>query len=91
MAKEYWWISVAGADCEPAVLTLDPEGKRIVHTLGCQDPFYVDDKDSPVEMVKAAKDAVGIPANERQVKNLQHRAQARIAVGWPGHGYRKFD
>ncbi|HEX8838267.1 MAG TPA: hypothetical protein VF748_15095 [Candidatus Acidoferrum sp.] len=35
--KQYWWISVEGGDCEPAVLV----GKTI-HTLGCPDPLDAD-------------------------------------------------
>lgn len=39
---KFMWASIAGADPEPVeVTTLD--GRPVVYTLGCNDPFYLDD------------------------------------------------
>lgn len=47
---EFWWASIAGADCEPVeVATLD--GERVAYTCGCGDPFYLDRPDSLVVLV----------------------------------------
>jgi hypothetical protein len=49
-ASQFWWASIAGADCEPVeVTTLD--GERVAYTCGCGDPFYLDRTDCPCVLV----------------------------------------
>lgn len=49
---EFWWASVAGADCEPVEVTM-LDGERVAYTCGCGDPFYLDRTDCPVLLVPA--------------------------------------
>lgn len=39
---EFWWASIHGADPEP-VEKAEREGRACVYTLGCSDPFYLDE------------------------------------------------
>lgn len=39
---EFWWASIHGADPEPVEKT-EHEGRPCVYTLGCADPFYLDE------------------------------------------------
>ena len=39
---EFWWASIAGADPEPVEKT-EHEGRPCVYTLGCADPFFLDE------------------------------------------------
>ncbi len=48
---QFFWASIAGADPEPVeVCTVD--GRRACYTLGCGDPFFLDDPNSPVALGK---------------------------------------
>ncbi len=46
---EFWWASIGGAEPEPVEKT-EHEGRPCVYTLGCADPFYLDDPDCPVTL-----------------------------------------
>lgn len=46
---EFWWASIHGADPEP-VEKSEHEGRPCVYTLGCADPFYLDDANA-VELI----------------------------------------
>ena len=39
---EFWWASIHGADPEPVEKT-EREGRHCIYTLGCADPFYLDE------------------------------------------------
>lgn len=54
--SEFWWASIAGADCEPVEVT-KLNGERVAYTCGCTDPFYLDRPDCPVLL---------IPVNENE-------------------------
>lgn len=66
---EFWWASVAGADCEPVEVTM-LDGERVAYTCGCGDPFYLDRPDCPVVLV-----GVGYPrrAMERPLSPMQQK------------------
>ena len=40
--SEFWWASIYGADPEPVEKT-ERNGRPCVYTIGCADPFYLDD------------------------------------------------
>lgn len=44
---EFWWASIHGADPEPVEKT-EHDGRPCVYTLGCADPFYLDEQPSAV-------------------------------------------
>ena len=66
---EFWWASIHGADPEPVEKT-EHEGRPCVYTLGCADPFYLDDGDAVV--------LVG----ERMPRPLSPAAAALEAADW---------
>ncbi len=47
---EFWWASIHGAEPEPVERTTH-DGRDCVYTLGCDDPFYLDEKPCPVLFV----------------------------------------
>lgn len=47
---EFWWASIHGADPEPVEKT-EHDGRPCVFTLGCGDPFYLDDVPCAVAFV----------------------------------------
>jgi len=49
---EFWWASIHGADPEPVEKT-EHEGRPCVYTLGCADPFYLDEAPCAVLFVSA--------------------------------------
>lgn len=48
--KTHVWVSIAGGHTEPAGL-VEEEGKRVVYTLGCPDPFFPDEEGSPCKIL----------------------------------------
>lgn len=85
---EFWWASVAGANCEPVEVTTK-DGERVAYTCGCADPFYLDRADCPVELVPATGQTLG--AMERQLTPKQDvraeakwRREQRQHHGWRG-------
>ena len=49
-ASQFWWATIAGADCEPVEVT-ELDGERVAYTCGCGDPFYIDRPDCPCVLV----------------------------------------
>jgi hypothetical protein len=47
---EFWWASVHGADPEP-VERVAVDGREGVLTIGCADPFWLDEDPCPVMFV----------------------------------------
>jgi hypothetical protein len=74
----YWWVSVAGNHCEPAVVK-----ERMVYTLGCSDGFDLDKLDCPVTLIEKC-DPPLTPAQEQY--QLRKQRKALQEQGW--HGYR---
>lgn len=51
---KFYWASIGGADPEPVEVT-KVDGKRVVYTLGCPDPFLLE-KGSPVRLGREARE-----------------------------------
>lgn len=45
----FYWASIAGAEPEPVEVTM-LDGRKVAYTLGCPDPFYLDEKPCPVKL-----------------------------------------
>lgn len=45
----FYWASIEGADPEPVELVLI-DGRRAIYTCGCNDPFFLDDKDVKIKL-----------------------------------------
>jgi hypothetical protein len=78
MAKQYWWVSVARATCEPAVV----KDNRFVYTLGCADAFDVGDRN--IVLVEKMEPAPLTPAAQKAAETKAEKA----IPAW--HGYRRF-
>jgi hypothetical protein len=80
--SEFWWATVAGADCEP-VEVVKKDGERLAYTCGCGDPFYLDRPDCPAVLV----DEMNRPMTPKKEKNY-YRRQARQAAIAVSHSWR---
>lgn len=60
--KTHVWVSIAGGHTEPAGL-VEEEGKRVVYTMGCPDPFFPDDEGSPCKILGPVTVPADIPTN----------------------------
>ena len=70
--SEFWWATIAGADCEPVeVTTLN--GKRVAYTCGCGDPFPLDEPDSVCVLVDGPERRPLTPAQELAAKEERER------------------
>jgi len=74
--KQYWWISVNGSKCEPAVK--DKEGK--VYTFGCPDPL----PENTFVFVEELEDPPLTPKEK-----IKHEKEMKKLFG-SNHGYRVF-
>ncbi len=86
MAKtEYWWVSVGGNPCEPAILT--NETKKI-YTFGC--PDALDAEGGHVELVKKIDFIPDTPAESARKQAAWERKSALEEKRGIVHGYRRF-
>lgn len=82
---EYWWCSVGGNSPEPCTLVREHKlpgiGQAVcAYTARCPDPFFVEDKNCPLKLIKEIK---SIPRfNVKTFKN--------ISVPSRFHGYFDF-
>jgi hypothetical protein len=49
--QRFVWVSIAGANPEPAGIAELPNGARTVYTIGCEDPFYPDNASDPCRIL----------------------------------------
>ena len=80
-AKEYWWVSVGGNACEPAVVTGDE-----IFTFGCPDPLTREH----VELVEKMNDVPDTPKEAARKAAAWEAARARDQKRGAWHGYRQF-
>lgn len=78
---EFWWASVAGAEPEP-VEVIEENGRRGILTIGCPDPFWLDDATVVVRLNSAPMTRLpGVYTTEEEA------AAARAAyLRGSGHG-----
>jgi len=95
--SEFWWASIHGADPEPVEKT-EHDGRPCVYTLGCADPFYLDEKPCPLLFVtnaprpkhpdiQAAEDAARRAESLRQSVAAYRRGTGRNPIDFT-HGWR---
>jgi len=77
----YWWVSVGGNPCEPAVV----KGKQ-AWTFGCPDPFALD----AIELVEEMSAPPDTPAEAKRKADAWERKRAKDAANGIFHGYRRF-
>jgi hypothetical protein len=74
---EFWWASIHGADPEPVEKT-EHEGRPCIYTLGCADPFYLDETPCPVVFAEDDKmDRPENPLTADEDDERMHRAAMR--------------
>lgn len=83
--KAYWWVSVGGNPCEPAVLV---HGTKKVYTFGCPDPFNAESEH--IEMVKEMTSIPDTPAEAARKQAAWDRQRERDLKAGIAHGYRRF-
>lgn len=55
---KFFWASIAGAPPEP-VEVCTVEGRDVCYTLGCGDPFFLDEADCPVILGSSVSERKG--------------------------------
>lgn len=89
--SQFWWATIAGADCEPVeVATLN--GERVAYTCGCGDPFYLDRPDCPLVLVPMDEfnepDMPMVrPLTPKQEKNAERAARRALTIA-ASHSWR---
>lgn len=83
--KAYWWVSVGGGPCEPAVLI---HGTKKVYTFGCPDALNADSEH--VELVKEMTNVPDTPEEAKRKEAASNRKVARDEARGIFHGYRRF-
>jgi len=79
------WASIAGADPEPVEL-IEEDGRKGVLTIGCADPFWLDD---PAAGVCLWANTLVRPPNfetqeQRDAREAKYRAERAGKHGWRG-------
>jgi hypothetical protein len=72
---EFWWASIHGADPEPVEKTKH-EDRPCVYTLGCADPFYLDEPG--VKLLTLDDDHLWVFAEERPARARQPMKRALL-------------
>jgi hypothetical protein len=80
---QYWWVSVGGNPCEPAVVT----GKR-AWTFGSPDPFSL--PSNIIELVERMPTPPETPAEAKNKAEAWQRKLDSDAAKGIFHGYRRF-
>lgn len=83
--KEYWWVSVGGNDCEPAIV-VGSEPKREIFTFGCPDALTTKDAEL-VQEIGTPPDTPKEAARKQLVWDKKCEADRKRGII---HGYRKF-
>lgn len=90
--SEFWWATVAGANCEPVEVT-NLDGERVAYTCGCADPFYLDRPDCFVVLIGQSRGgSLTRPLTPEQEKAKEAAWQRKIKAdarrgiyhGWRG-------
>ena len=84
MSKEYWWVSIGGNPCEPAIVVTE-EKIRKAFTIGCPDPFVLPSNDC--QLVRLLPKPPDTPAEAEQKADAYEKQ--RIGMRFR-HGYRRF-
>lgn len=82
------WASIAGADPEP-VEVIERDGRRAVLTIGCPDPFFLDDEAACVRLDWAMMNRPNLVTTqaERERASAAYEAKKRAGV-FTGHSWR---
>ena len=83
--KSYWWVSVGGNPCEPAVLI---HGSKKVYTFGCPDAF-----DADSDHIALVREMTSIPDTPEEAALKQaawERQRERDRIAGIIHRYRQF-
>lgn len=89
--KEYWWVSVGGNNCEPAVVVKTSDGPHHapdveIFTFGCPDALTT----KSVELVEKLDDPPDTPKQAARKQAAWDRKRAADAKRGIYHGYRTF-
>lgn len=79
---EFVWVQVAGAKPEPGEI-VEIDGRKAVLTIGCADPFFLDD---PAKLVEIHYATMYRPTDVTTMTEQREYAARRIAEG--RHGWR---
>lgn len=69
---QFQWASIAGADPEPVELIVI-DGRQGLLTIGCQDPFWIDDDSAGIVVFE------GTPLDRPRNPETQHQRDVREA------------
>jgi len=87
--KEYWWVSIGGNSCEPAIVVRE-KGKLNCYTAGCPDPLDVNKVPCVVELVKEMPFVPPTPKEAKKAAARWEKQRERDRARGIVHGYRSF-
>lgn len=83
--SKFYWGSVAHARYEPIEVYKDEKGRRVGLTIGCKDPFFLDDPDCPCRLGEEMDRPEG-PFSPKQ--EAAQRGWETRRLGVSGHSWR---
>ena len=84
---EFFWGVIGDANPEP-VSVVEKDGKRWAYTIGCPDPFRLDDVDANIELLGLRLIPPLKPAEQQALREERER---RLGPGTPTHGWRRWN
>lgn len=84
---KFAWASIAGADAEPVEL-IETDGRQGLLTIGCQDPFWLDDPAAGIvifsgcELVRPLNPETQEQRDSREAVYLAKKLAVRAAYLW---------
>lgn len=80
---KFAWASIAGADPEPVEIS-EHEGKMCIYTLGCGDPFFMDDPNLVFYVNQLERPDNLLTQDQIDEKEREWRKSNSVKHGWRG-------
>lgn len=87
---DFQWAVIGDANPEP-VSVVTKGGKRLAYTLGCADPFELDDPDANIELLGHSLIPPPKPADVRRQRELRESRLAAEKLAGIVHGWRRWN
>jgi hypothetical protein len=83
LRTKFYWARVLGSNFEPVEVTKE-DGKRVARTIGCPDPFFLDEPDCPCVLGELMERPQTPEQEERSLRHHRRVAALRQQHAWRG-------